>query len=98
MGPLAPVEVVIVTLSADAQRENNASPRKPKELTDVRSSKEASLEVACLNAGWKFSHMPKREMSTALAYVGVVIGGNAFTIVHDFDQGETTILQPNLYR
>ena len=53
IGPLAPVEVIIDTLSDDAHKEKSASPRKPNEFTEVRSSKEDSFEVACFEAVWK---------------------------------------------
>ena len=42
--------VVTETESARAQREERASPRKPKVVTEWRSEKEASFEVWCLSA------------------------------------------------
>ena len=49
-GASAAVAVVTETEWARAQREERASPRKPKVVTDSRSEKEASLEVWCLRA------------------------------------------------
>jgi len=45
IGACAAVAVVILTLSESAQREERASPRNPNVRTEVRSEKEAILDV-----------------------------------------------------
>jgi hypothetical protein len=53
IGACVAVAVVTVTLSERAHREERASPRNPNVRTEVRSVKDASLDV------WCFSAVPK---------------------------------------
>ena len=50
IGACVAVAVVTVTLSERAHREERASPRNPNVRTEVRSVKDASLDVWCFNA------------------------------------------------
>ena len=80
---------------ARAQREERASPRKPKVVTDSSSEKEASLEVWCLSAATS-QHEGGEGNEGGLTDVIVVLGRNATTVVYDLKRLEPVVLEAHL--
>ena len=87
--------MVTETELARAQREERASPRKPKVVTDWRSEKEAILEVWCLSAATS-QHEGGERNEGGLTDVVIVLRGNATTIVDDLEGFEPIVLKPHL--
>ena len=83
------------TESARAQREERASPRKPKVVTDWRSEKEASLEVWCLSAATS-QHEGGEGEGRRLTDVIVVLRGNTTAVIHDLKRLEPVVLEAHL--
>lgn len=93
IGFVLDVAVHTVTSSLKAQRDERASPRKPNVQTEVRSEKDASLEVWCFRAGSISAPSEEFDASCNHTYTAMIFFCDSRAIIHNFYSFQAVLLE-----